>query len=121
MRKLDQKGFHHIALVLAIIVIGVIGFVGWKVAGNTKNKNTDNGTAVTMTETGEEQATSEKLIWMQRDTGWTAMETPPACPDPLNLKAPTDLSKVTAILYPGQTRGGNYKPHGGFRMDTTAN
>ena len=28
-----------------------------------------------------------------------------------------DLNLVTSILYPGQTRGGNYKPHGGFGLD----
>jgi hypothetical protein len=33
------------------------------------------------------------------------------------LTTPVDLSKVTSILYPGQTRGGDYKPHGGFRFD----
>jgi hypothetical protein len=37
------------------------------------------------------------------------------------MKMPADISKVTGILYPGQTRGGNYKPHGGFRFDGTAN
>lgn len=41
----------------------------------------------------------------------------PPCPDPLIIKTPVDLSKVTAILYPGQERGGNFKPHGGFRFD----
>jgi hypothetical protein len=35
------------------------------------------------------------------------------------VKMPADSSKVTSILYPGQTRGGNYKPHGGFRFDNT--
>ncbi len=33
------------------------------------------------------------------------------------LQTPVDLSKVTTILYPGQERGGNFKPHGGFRFD----
>ena len=41
-----------------------------------------------------------------------------ACPDPL-LQTPVDLTKVTAILYPGQERGGDFKPHGGFRFDNT--
>ncbi|MFM8535379.1 MAG: hypothetical protein ACKOEC_17615 [Acidimicrobiia bacterium] len=27
------------------------------------------------------------------------------------------MSRVTSILFPGQVRGGNYKPHGGFRFD----
>jgi hypothetical protein len=37
------------------------------------------------------------------------------------LDAPVDLSKVRAILYPGQVRGGNYKPHGGFLMSGDSN
>lgn len=27
------------------------------------------------------------------------------------------MTKVTSILYPGQERGGDFKPHGGFRFD----
>lgn len=39
------------------------------------------------------------------------------CPEPFVFPLPVDLSKVTSILYPGQTRGGDYKAHGGFRFD----
>jgi hypothetical protein len=31
------------------------------------------------------------------------------------------LDNVTAILYPGQERGGDFKPHGGFRFDSLTN
>lgn len=41
----------------------------------------------------------------------------PSCPNPLILQTPVDLSQVTAILYPGQKRGGDFKAHGGFRFD----
>jgi hypothetical protein len=41
-----------------------------------------------------------------------------ACPQ---LLSPVDVSQVTAILYPGQTRGGHYKAHGGFRLDKPEN
>ena len=37
------------------------------------------------------------------------------------LAAPVDLSLVYSILYPGQIRGGDYKPHGGFRFDGQPN
>lgn len=36
------------------------------------------------------------------------------CP---TLLSPVDVTKVTSVLYPGQVRGGDYKPHGGFRVD----
>ena len=40
-----------------------------------------------------------------------------SCPTSIALKSPTDVSLATSILYPGQYRGGQYKPHGGFRFD----
>ncbi len=54
--------------------------------------------------------------WFFNGTDWQSNGTPPACPGPL-LQSPLDLGKVTSILYPGQTRGGDYKAHGGFRLD----
>lgn len=42
-----------------------------------------------------------------------------SCPKPFVFQLPVDISKVTSILYPGQYRGGNYKPHGGFRFDNS--
>ncbi len=50
---------------------------------------------------------------------WARAGTPPACPEPLVLPAPVDLTLVTAILYPGQVRGDgpeDFKPHGGFML-----
>lgn len=48
---------------------------------------------------------------------FTANQT--SCPEPLVLETPIDLSLVTSILYPGQERGGDFKPHGGFRFDSS--
>lgn len=42
-----------------------------------------------------------------------------SCPNPLIIQTPIDLNKVTSILYPGQMRGGDFKPHGGFRFDNS--
>lgn len=42
------------------------------------------------------------------------------CTQPM-LKSPADLSKATSVLYPGQTRGGDYKAHGGLRFDGSKN
>jgi len=68
-----------------------------------QNKNTQNNSFVT---------------WkFDRNTNkWESSGTPPKCPA-LIFETPINLSKVTSILYPGQYRGGNYKPHGGFRYD----
>lgn len=57
------------------------------------------------------------ISWKQDGDGWSAnTKTLPNCPNP-TLKAPVNLDQVTSILYPGQMRGGDYKPHGGFRFD----
>lgn len=45
-----------------------------------------------------------------------AIDISAACPNPV-LQMPTDINHVISVLYPGQYRGGNYKPHGGFRTD----
>jgi len=57
------------------------------------------------------------VTWRQTDDGWSPSGKPPDCPNPLRILAPVDISKVTSVLYPGQSRGGNYKPHGGFAFD----
>ena len=44
----------------------------------------------------------------------------PACPDPILQISPVDIALATEILYPGQYRGGDYKAHGGFRLQTGA-
>lgn len=54
--------------------------------------------------------------WLFNGSAWQSSGTPGDCPSPL-VQAPLDLNKVTSILYPGQTRGGDYKAHGGFRLD----
>lgn len=43
------------------------------------------------------------------------------CPTPLIFDMPVDINKVTSVLYPGQYRSGEYKPHGGFRFDSSKN
>ena len=55
--------------------------------------------------------------WMYNGQAWQASGIPPSCPTPLTFAVPVNLSRVTSILYPGQTRGVWYKPHGGFRFD----
>ncbi|OGE19303.1 hypothetical protein A3J19_04305 [Candidatus Daviesbacteria bacterium RIFCSPLOWO2_02_FULL_41_8] len=45
----------------------------------------------------------------------------PQCPNPLIFQTPIDITKATSLLYPGQIRGGDFKPHGGFRFDNSKN
>lgn len=124
MSKQKQNGFAHIGLfIIVVFVIVVIGFIAWRVFG--ANKNTNQTPYTTGTPTPEETASASspapQLMWQQGEGGWRSTQTPPACPEQPMMHMPADISKVTAVLYPGQTRGGNYKPHGGFRFDGTAN
>ena len=61
--------------------------------------------------------TAVGVSWQYDGLNWTSTGTPSACPTPPTFITPVDLSRVTSILYPGQSRGGDYKPHGGFRLD----
>lgn len=122
-KKVSQNGFALIEGIIIIGILGVIGFIGWKVLGNKSTPQTDSTNPPIAVTTHEEVMTHEtkELIWQQGEGGWRSMQTPPDCPAQPIMKSPVDISKVTAILYPGQTRGGNYKPHGGFRLDGTKN
>ena len=56
---------------------------------------------------------AEIVEWKYRQNGWETNV------PPLQLVTPTDLTLVTSVLYPGQYRGDDYKPHGGFRYDNS--
>lgn len=122
-----QGGFGHVVIIAVFVVIGLVGLIGWRVASGGK-QDTSKSQAVASAPTQSPQESTQKaaeksaqLIWQQGDGGWRSMQTPPECSAQPIMKSPVDLAKVTGILYPGQTRGGNYKPHGGFRLDGTAN
>ncbi|MEK6843120.1 MAG: hypothetical protein AABY04_01410 [Candidatus Micrarchaeota archaeon] len=57
-----------------------------------------------------------QIIWQYFDE-WKPNASPPNCEEKFIRQSPVDFSKATSILYPGQIRGGNYKPHGGIRYD----
>ncbi|MBS3051207.1 MAG: hypothetical protein J4400_03580 [Candidatus Aenigmarchaeota archaeon] len=57
------------------------------------------------------------VIWHNMENGaWVPRGNPPDCPE-LVFQSPVDLSIVSSIIYPGQVRSGDFKPHGGFRTD----
>ena len=113
MKKLNQQGSHVVGIILVIVVLAVIGGIGYKVLGSN-NKQADSKPT---TSSGTQSGTS-KTTWMLTADGYAPSGTPPKCDDRMIAKTPVDLSKVTSMLYPGQYRGPSYKPHGGFRFDT---
>jgi len=74
--------------------------------GANQNKGATTNTTTTAT---------SAVSWQFTGSAWESSGgVPPTCPTPLLAKSPVNVSKATEILYPGQTRGGNYKAHGGF-------
>ena len=106
-----QDGFAHTILILAMLVILVISFAGYRVATNSKN-NKDSNTQNT-------QLNATKDSWEYDGSAWNPTGNPPKCSTPLLNRSPVDIKTVTAILYPGQVRG-QYKAHGGFHFRNNA-
>lgn len=80
-------------------------------------------TTTTTTAAATSTSAAAPLRWEYDGTAWHIPGregNEPDCNVITSLPAPSDLSKATAVLYPGQVRGGDYKPHGGFRFDGAA-
>jgi len=118
--KQNETGFTLVEFILIIVVLALVGFVGYKTLAGLSGRH-KHGTQTA--NTSASNPSYQMVRWSTDGNGnWLAVEgQPPACPTQPMFKAPADLSKVTSILYPGQTRGGDYKPHGGFRFDNIKN
>lgn len=113
-----------LSIIIAILVI-ILGIGGYYFLNFKKNSQPKSDVPI-QENTGAKRNVSTKddidVRWeMTADGSYQPSATPPDCSSPLVLESPTDLSKVISILYPGQSRGGNYKPHGGFRFTDGAN
>lgn len=94
--------------ILSILVICVFGgLVFFLILNRAQRNNTDS-----------KGLTTSRTYWMFDGTSWKTNNTSPPCLEPLSFPAPADVSLASGIIYPGQIRGGDYKPHGGFRFDT---
>ena len=121
MKKFDQNGYHVLLVILIIVVVGIVGLVGWRVFGSKRSTQQNTGDEVNTQQPKDQEAT-QSARWEWNGTKWESSGEAPDCPNPNTFKkSPTDVSKATAVLYPGQNRGGDYKPHGGFRFDGVKN
>lgn len=118
--KHDEQGFSIVEGFIILLVIALLATAGWYVFNKNKptkaGKSTNNSAGSdTATDTGEKE-----FVWQRTNDGWEARNgDAPSCDSQPMLINPVDINKVTYVLYPGQVRGGNYKPHGGLRLDGT--
>lgn len=86
----------------------------------TKNNNSPFAAEIRSLVKSLAVVSAKTVNWTFDGSTWRSDATPPSCANPLEIPSPVDVAKATSVLYPGQYRGGNYKPHGGFRFDTSA-
>lgn len=117
--KLNNHGFHVLPLLLIVVVVAVIGLVGWRVIGSNQTddvKSVNDGSG--NRSQSEENSTSTEVTWSWGGEQWIAQGgTPPDCGTGPGFKSPVDTTKVKSVLYPGQQRSTGYKAHGGFLVE----
>lgn len=115
--KQNQRGFHVVELAIALVIVGAIGLVGFKVF---KSKDKTNDDAQTSNTTTPQTKNSEPVKWAfnENKLEWfTQTGTASKCKNPFIFdQSPVDLSKILVIGMPGSFRGFSYKPHGGLRL-----
>lgn len=121
IKKLDQNGSHAVAVLIIISVVAVVGFVGWRVMGSNKDNSKSSTTNSSSNSSGQSSESYKPVTWEYDGNAWKANGQAPDCKEPFKFSnSPVDVSKASAVLYPGQTRGTHYKAHGGFRFDGVA-
>lgn len=122
-----KKPWWLVVLVIAVLVVLAVSYFSHNGSqrqgndggdmGSVRGSGTGDGSGRGAGTGGGGRGGSSGIVWqMMSDGNYQPSSTAPACPSPLVLAAPADLSKVVSVLYPGQVRGGNYKPHGGLRF-----
>lgn len=116
--KKFQSGFSVVETLLVLIVLGGITFVGYKVSHSYKASSK-------LSSAPSQLSVPEKITsgvtWSQTTDGYRPDGTTPICEARMIKQFPADINKVTSVLYPGQYRGGIYRPYGGLRFDKSAN
>jgi hypothetical protein len=111
-----QDGFHVIEAAIVLVVLAVIGFVGYKVMNGSEEAKNDNKQSANNT-SGSDSSGPPIWEYNQQKLEWFVKSgKAPDCKDPFKLDmSPVDMSKITAVGLPGAYRGFSYKAHGGFR------
>lgn len=108
----------------AVILVGAAIFFMWWFGHDRPNQNNGDQAYTVQSGNGNSQSASSnansgssEILWSFSGSAWQYMgqgANPPACASQIITQSPANVSLATAILYPGQLRGNNYKAHGGF-------
>jgi hypothetical protein len=113
----NKNGFTVVEALILVMILGGIGFVGYKVFSKHDDKQAQFNASK---QNSVKFAGDLPVVWTynnQTNKWFVQSGTAPKCKDPLKFdNSPIDISKASAVLLPGQYRGFNYKPHGGFGL-----
>lgn len=98
----NQSGFSVVIILLVIVVIAGIGFAVY----NSVSIKKDEGK--TQQNSGANSPTP--------NTDKVAQN---SCGNPPTIELPVASERIKSVLYPGQMRGNNFKPHGGFILNNS--
>lgn len=98
----------HLAIILAIAAIIIVGVIIWVFFGNPR--------------VAQRIGLDNRIVtWEFNGEKWQPQGSPPACEELLTIQSPVDVNKVNSVLLPGQVRGTDFKPHGGLATDMQPN
>lgn len=109
------------AIFIVVIISTIMAFFVFQTNSKPKTNNSVKVSTLSSNQVNSNESSVSSPSWSWSGSAWMASDTPPTCSTPLLTDLPVDINKVTSILYPGQTRGGDYKAHGGFRFGTDNN
>lgn len=114
-----KLNYNPILIIIAVIIgatllIGGFVFVSINKEQEEQKAATQNEQVATQSDQIAEQ--QQNVTWEFDGNAWKSNGTPPPCPAQFLITTPVVLNRVESVLYPGQTRGDDYKPHGGFRL-----
>jgi len=107
-------------IIITIAVLLLLGGAGLVLLKPTKQPDPINNSQTNSQQAPTAEQTERAVSW-HYDGVWQANQVSPPCPSAIIAQTPVDLHLATSILYPGQVRSGEYKPHGGFRFDQSVN
>ncbi|TSC65659.1 MAG: Uncharacterized protein CEO22_402 [Candidatus Berkelbacteria bacterium Gr01-1014_85] len=122
-----RSGIISPLIIIALVIVIVIGgLLTWQQVRQTISSQTNYSTATNGYGIGKKSTVSKttKALWRFDGQNWQGkVATGANCDDnaPLTSSLSQDLSLATARLYPGQTRGNDYKAHGGLIFDNQRN